>query len=844
MGMVVQCQDGGEFLSPARPHGDCRIKIENRGEQTSAVTIKLHLQIPQGGHAPPRSVPLPFDLDVVLPPGMARIATFPLTLSPESFRILAELNPSFAASTLEFRVEAESHGKAIEAIVPDGHLPCALRPAKDFPDAAVDTSSGGGGITIQGQRHAGAFAYVGWNWGAAHESIRDFSKSGIHAYRVVFQPWSLWRDGRLDAEAFERKTNEIIASIVGRDPQAVIYFFWWLHVPKNWGDRNPDDVILYDDGTPATPHPSADQRGWRHASLSSARWRSQQSELLTTAIQKLRRSPYADRIFSISVGYGNGGEWNGFGYHGGKFSDYSPVARQAFQDWCRKTYRTLPRLNRAWGTTLGSWSEIAAPTRARRLLPGWGSFAGPGMEDVADYHRFQSQQTADQINHFARVIKEASDGRLLTGAFYGYFASHLTAAPYHSLDSGHYDLERVLKSPDIDFIMSPYAYGDRQRNIGLGMPVASVLAAEKAFIVEADLATHLDGVNAAAAMSHHGGICDSPERSLLFYWRDVARINTWGVNAHWYDFNKGWFRFPEFQTFLQEVGEVQRQTAKRNARGIAKVAVILDEKSAFHSGSQSGPYGDCLYDTLAYELDGAGAPWDAWLASDLEKVLSSGYEMIIFLNQLQGSEAIASRLAKHPANVLWVYGAGLIQDEKWTQKPLVGGVSMEVLLEECVGEITLDDLRIPAPTSHRKWAGQTVEPVEPIKPRIVISGNASLNVLARFREGQIAIAELPREKGREFFVMTPLLSSEILGYIYDLSKIHRYTRDGSKAYVNSALAALWNADGGDSTIRFPKSMSKIVDARTGRLVAEDTDSIEVKGSPGQPTFGFFYYENQ
>lgn len=785
----------------------------------------------------------PLSIEVSLVPGSARIVTFPFTASEAFLNELAGRNPEFAASTLEFRARVTQEGHPVEGLVPDGHLPCAFREAGDFPEAKVEVGQGGSSFRIRGEELTGPFAYVGWNWGTGHHTIRDFGDSGMHVYRVVFQPWSLWKNGRLDPEEFERKTTEIIASIVGRDPKAVIYLFWWLWVPKTWGQSNPDDVILYDDGTPNTPHPSPDQKGWQHASTSSELWRKEQTEILATAVRRLRQSPYADRIFSISTGYGNGGEWNGWGYHGGRFSDYSPAGRRAFQQWCRSHYGSIGLLNEAWGTSYKKWEELSLPSAKDRLVRGWESFAGPETPpSVIDYHRFQSDETADLITYFGGVVKEASGGRLLVGAYYGYFASHLVWSPYHSLDSGHYALERVLKSPNVDFIQSPYSYGDRLKNIGLGNPVASVLGAGKGYLVELDLATHLDGVNAAASMAHHGRLNNSAEETLLLYWRDFARVSSWGLNAHWYDFNKGWYRFPEFKVFLEEVGKVRREINRRKPKNIARVAVLLDEKSALLTGAHSNAYGASLYDTLVYELDAAGAPWDAWLASDLDKVLQRGYDLVIFLNQFADIREVERQFEEHPVNVLWAYGAGVAEGGQWHLSPQAGKVSMEIEPGRAVGPISFASLTLPAPTTHRTWAGVKRTRVEEVKPRIVISEQEGLQITGRFPDGQGAIAERANAKQRSFWAMTPRLSSELLGKVYDEIGIHRYTRDGSNAYVNSAIAAVWNARGGDTEIFLPKKAARVIDARSGRIVGEETDRISVQGRPDAPTFGFFLYE--
>lgn len=66
--------------------------------------------------------------------------------------------------------------------------------------------------------------------------------------------------------------------------------------------------------------------------------------------------------------------------------------------------------------------------------------------------------TADAICHFCRVAKEASGRRVLVGTYYGYLTQHGSLQQ----DSSHAALGVVLQSPDVDFLMSPPLYTDRQ----------------------------------------------------------------------------------------------------------------------------------------------------------------------------------------------------------------------------------------------------------------------------------------------------------------------------------------------------------------------------------------------
>ena len=75
---------------------------------------------------------------------------------------------------------------------------------------------------------------------------------------------------------------------------------------------------------------------------------------------------------------------------------------------------------------------------------------------VIDYYRCQHRVTADAIEYFGKLAKEASGGRAIYGVYYGYFMGVLPQT-----QGGHLELLRLLKSPYIDYFVAPYEYGNR-----------------------------------------------------------------------------------------------------------------------------------------------------------------------------------------------------------------------------------------------------------------------------------------------------------------------------------------------------------------------------------------------
>ena len=139
---------------------------------------------------------------------------------------------------------------------------------------------------------------------------------------------------------------------------------------------------------------------------------------------------------------------------------------------------------------------------------------------------------------FCKTIKDATGGRSLAGAFYGYlmelawnagFFSEGPDSPFSTYQrSGHLGLAKVLKSPQVDFLVSPYSYGFR----GIGGEGCSMLPSEslrihnKIYLYEDDTRSHTNDHPA------YGRARDLEESTAILK-RNLAYIATHGHGIWW-----------------------------------------------------------------------------------------------------------------------------------------------------------------------------------------------------------------------------------------------------------------------------------------------------------------------
>ena len=525
---VLELGDSSAILSASRRAAGFALLASDR-DGDGELTVKFRLLFPDGSVQPlGDAVPVKLRKDRMLARNLV------LTLDDADIARLMKSESKF--NLVPVRVQAAftgSDGKPLPALndVAAIGFDRGLKPQPPEVSVAENGVTGVPTLAINGNLYPGIFGYVGWNWGTARRTVRELGEASRHLYEIVFQPWSLWKEGKFDDAAFERTLNSQVASIVAQDPEALIFVRWWLYMPRDWAKHNPGESIVYDDGSTEIPLLGGP---WAHASYASKAWLSAYTKIVDTAVRRLSAGSYADRIFMVRVGYGNCGEWNNFGYHQEKFPGFSPQMLDAYRTWLKQRYGSIDRLNAAWHTALSGFGAVAIPTREERLAGKAGDILRNPADtgNVRDFYRFFSEFTVSLIEHFGRAIKAASGNRLLYGVFYGYYTHHLSGFPYHMLDSGHYALGRLLDSPYVDTLCSPYSYNDRNRGSTLGMPLESIKAHGKLFLAEMDLPTHLADPKRYQADANSGlRFAQAEEQTLTLYRRDFGRVLTWGVGG-------------------------------------------------------------------------------------------------------------------------------------------------------------------------------------------------------------------------------------------------------------------------------------------------------------------------
>lgn len=484
--------------------------------------------------------------------------------------------------------------------------------------------------------------------------IAQFRDAGIHGYAPYIALDKCWTGpGKYNW----RLIDEQVRAYLSVDPDAYLDILVRLVPPSWWFEAHPGEMVAYATSD-KVDDPDESGRVLR-PSPASEQWRKDTGEAWTSLIRHMETQPWGKRVIGWHACYGIYAEWHYFGSWSMQFPDTGPAMTRTFRDYLRAKYETVEKLRTAWQDPQVEFETAAVPGVPPRQFSALLSFRDAKTEQaIIDYYRCQHKVTADAIEYFGKLAKQASGGRAIYGIYYGYFMG-----VYPQAQGGHLDLLRLLKSPNIDYFVAPYEYGNRLMGMdGRLRSLSNVFnLAGKAHIIEADTRTYLH------PREEHGRTKNLTE-SLAAIRREFST----GLIEHtgyWYvDFGPesvgGWYDQPQIMATIKDLYQVAERALKVPRKSVAEVALVCDLDSAYYlsDGEGMGTAYNLIMDTTR-ELYRTGTPFDAILLPQLEQADLSRYKTLIFLNATAMTDqqaALVQKLrtrGKQAMVFLWAPGA-------------------------------------------------------------------------------------------------------------------------------------------------------------------------------------------
>ncbi|MCD6352033.1 MAG: beta-galactosidase, partial [Armatimonadetes bacterium] len=571
------------------------------------------------GRSPSFSAPLRLPAPPTgLQPGEA-IAARPVRVHVPQFACGGEYRVLLWLGDARVQIDGKTRNREVATVTVEPR-----QPQESF--AEVKLHKGAETIFINGEPHNG-MAYTAY--GPSVDVFRDFARAGVKLYSFSATPteagYGLSRTAWLAPDKYDfSQLDERALMVLQANPDAYFFPRLYLHAPRWWSEQHPDDIVLMDPGD-GKYVPFMHSGNKPAPSWASEQWRKDTVEGLRRLIAHVEASPFADRCIGYHLASGTTEEWMMWGANENQWVDYSPANQARFRQWLRTRYGDVEALRRAWGDPQVTFETAQIPTKAQRQACQFGCLRDPAREQqVLDFYLYNSDLVADTICYFAHAVKEITHRRKTVGVFYGYLLQ--LCGEQRQQNAGHLALEKVLASPDVDFLCSPTSYYFRQLG-GEGTShfmslFGSVRLHGKLWFDENDIRTSLS----PGKLGGWGKPADVAG-DFLQQDKELANVLVNGAAQWWFDVGGNRYDDPRLMAHIAGLVRSADRALQVNREPVDEVAFAVDEDSLTYL-RVGDPLGRWLLVSQLPALHRLGAPVGHYLTADLPRL--RGHKLFIF----------------------------------------------------------------------------------------------------------------------------------------------------------------------------------------------------------------------
>ena len=610
----------------------------------------------------------------------------------------------------------------------------------------------------------------------------------------------------------------MVEHILSLDPEALIIPRLNLDAPPWWKEAHPDHIQVYDVGTQVMASPASEL------------WRRDAAAALRQTVRHLE-DKFGDHMAGYHPCAQSAGEWFYDRVFERIMPNFEEPFRAAFAGWVQREHGTVEALRRAWRDPEVTFETIQVPTMEQRLEGKHGAFRDPVTQRfVIDFAEYMQVCLSDYLMECARAVKEETGRRKVSVFFYGYHYE-LSGFTYGAQSTGHFRLHEVLHCPDVDVLVSPISYGDRQSG-GAGSfmsPVDSIQLHGKLWLNEDDTRTHLSSPDSGY------GRTDTMAQTLGVYRRNFGhqferRCGTW-----WMDFGLGWMADDTiFGNFAHERDIWERRPVQ--GAFSPQVAIITDERSNFALRFSSEITAFSV-SQMRRRFNAMGCPVGLYLLDDLcEGKLPRSVRLYVFLNDFwltdQQREQIRAQVCRDGKVALWLYAPGYVNEiaSPGNISDIVG-ISVQQLDESGSTKIALR-AGLPAWLSGAPEA-QVLSDARNLAPRFTVAEQPGVTALGNY-EGtdQVGLASRQLDGWTSIYCGGLEVSPEVLRGAALLARAHVYCDTNDVISACPGFASIHASSAGEKTVRLPKKVS-VTDLVSGKKLGPPTDRPVLEMEEGE-----------
>lgn len=400
------------------------------------------------------------------------------------------------------------------------------------------------------------------------------------------------------------------------------------------------------------------------------------------------------------------------------------------------------------------------------------------------FNRFRQELVADTIAEMAAACRQATDGKKLVVAFYGYtfeFGQNLSGPA----NTGNYALARLLENArgNLDILCGPSSYHDRYWAQG-GAPMSAaetVLRNGVLWLNEDDYSTYTDFTH----RNRSEGCKMTHEQNVNLLRRVDTREAICGYGSWWMDlFGAGWYD--------NDLWDVRRdltpfaETLCRNGKPFTpEVAAIVDEDSMLTGIWDSRDVFYPLVNNSRAGFGRMGAPYGQYLFSDIvRRPINAKLKVFLALTYLPPArrQALRALLADDQSVRVWCWAPGWLTDDG------ADAANIERTTDFRVRLLASDDNRALATATGCAHGLPEEFRGNRARPLFAVETQPGDEVWAVYPDGSPAVVMRRQTKGADIFEGLPAsLPAEFLAAAARLAGVH--------LYVPPNTATVWSGAG-------------------------------------------------
>ena len=479
------------------------------------------------------------------------------------------------------------------------------------PDAKIVYVDGMPKISLNGRLLNPEFNQSGAHNGYKVRAAKHMDSLGIKINQLTMRPAEYEvESGVYSFKILEEKVLQLLDAV----PDAYILLAPRMEFPK-WLAAHPTEAVEYAKG-PIEKDKSDDYRFrvWRPTAASKP-YRAEVRHFLTELGAYVSSQPWCNQVIAVRPSWGVYTEWHMYAFDQGP--DIGPAMTEAFHKWKG-----------------GLYANASLPTMEERLDDDDPFFLDREKHrKIIDYFDCQANEVSDCLLETAHAAKEAFPGRLV-GMYYGYVMTS------HAPEGANVMLDKVLASPDVDFLSNPADYFAESRRAGGAYYHRTIPETFHRYGKLAMLEDDMRHYHVYEQVSHKY-ICTRDEREA-----EMTTRRNW-LNQYFdgcgiqmldpevdqdnrpflMDTPPVWRAIEETKKILNEIGG--RPEVSGN-----KVAVVVDWRGRLQraTGRESEECFSRIYSYSMLGLYGTGVPFDLMSLDDFLAMPKNRYRKAVFLN--------------------------------------------------------------------------------------------------------------------------------------------------------------------------------------------------------------------